>query len=253
MESVDQTNVTTNGNNDTATAGSHYTVTPSGAVPTTAPAADMPYDYSADAAKAFSSAPWSVVSEDGTLPEQFYNFKITESYPGDDGNEDPALAKIKWVIVVEVTAPQESAGRIKTENFFVGTDNDPKASNPSTWANSFAATNLRKLCTFLGCAENPQALVGKEFGAFTNTTTSRDRRYSNISWHKLFHVNEVSPGTPTEKRAGAARFKRSTAQVAAAGVSSPADELPCPKCRQSIRRDAMIDHVRGCTTSSVSV
>lgn len=220
---------------------------------------ERPTDYSDIAAAAFANAPWSVVPEDNTLPEQFYNFKVIESYPSDDGNEDPNLRRARWALVLEITAPEEHIGRIKNENFYVGTDKDPHAADAITWKTSQGAINLKSFCSFVGAgtfdAPKPFELLNKEFGAFINTSQSPDktRKYSNVSWFKLFKVGEVTPGTPTEKRPPS-RFRSSKAQVTAAAVN-PDAEIPCPKCQQMIRQSAMLDHLRSqaCVATPPSV
>lgn len=193
--------------------------------------------------------PWTDVPSNTTLPEQLYDWTIQDVFGSrwpdtDDGVEGKAYVGV----VLAANAPQDFLGRQHTENFTVGTDNDPRAERIETWLNgqAFGATNLKKLIDFLQVA-NWRELKSKSFSSFIRNNPSKDksREYSNLVTSQLYQVGEVLPGTPlpaTNRR----RLAPSKPSASANGPSTQPAEVPCPMCSALIASADIINHVKSC-------
>lgn len=211
-------------------------------------------DYSEDVEKMLDAVPWSDVPTTSTLPEQLYNWEIIDVYGGLTQGDERRTAKAKVVMVLTILEPSDFNGRMHTENFNIGTDNDPLAQRVETWltGSSFGATNLAKLLAFCGCA-NWRQLKAKKFACFTRNSPSANdpaRVYSNLVHSQYYKLGEVAPGTVTAPPKYTRR-QRSAAQ-APTGTNGANAKIACPICSAEFDGGEIADHVKQCTGAPVA-
>ena len=204
---------------------------------------NQPSDYSAEALAAFNSAPWTTIPLDNTIPEQYYEWQVTDSYPSESRNDDPARRRIRWILQLEVLAPADYAGVPLQVMYFIGTEDDPKGTQTSTWMNPRGhASRLRRLTHHCGVPDQPLLLKGKKFGAFTNNSESDGIKYINLD-SNFYHIGQVAPGTTATR---SQRFRPNSAANNGASMATSAT-VECDSCRQQVPRADIMSHIASCS------
>ena len=209
---------------------------------------EIPNDYDSEFDSRLANIPWDNVPSDTTLPEKLFDWEIIDAYAGKTFGDATRVSKFKIVVAMEIKSPADYAGRTHTENYIIGTDNDPNADRTETWigGNNFAAANLKRLMDFCG-VNNPHALVGKQLACFTrNSAPSNDGRvYTNLLSQKFYKIGELTAGSDTPAAPGRGRARRTP--VANNGTPRPDAKVECPVCHGQISQDAIGTHVQNCT------
>lgn len=202
------------------------------------------------------SVPWANVPTVTTLPEQLYDWEVIDVYGSvwpekrDDAGH-VVEGKAYVAVVLQALAPPDFLGRQHTENFTVGSDNDPRAQRIETWltGSAFGAVGLSKLLQFTGCA-NWRELRSKRFSAFTRNSkgSQGDREFTNLQQAQYYNLGEVLPGTVTTQSASRSRKQtvRPGATANGASTANSSGPVPCPTCQQNFEPSDIIDHVRNC-------
>jgi hypothetical protein len=210
--------------------------------------------HNRDAEAILDSAPWADVPEVATLPEQYWEFEIEDIGGQFTNPQDGREPKLLVALECKVLKPDDFAGRIHRESYFIGTNNDPKAQQPSTWLSgiSNAATNLKKLQLLCETGPNWRLLKGKRFGTFTSNRDYEGRTYTQFQGfeHKYYRIGDgtFAPGTATPNLN--TRRNRMPAQQgngSAAPAADPNQLILCTVgCGRSFPAHEIVTHIQSC-------
>jgi hypothetical protein len=193
---------------------------------------------------------WSTVPSDSTLPEQLYEWHVSDIYHDMQVDRDTGFSRLRINIVLHVEKPEDFEGRQVIAGFIVGTPNDPYARRDATWQKgaSTAATDMKRLVDLCNVS-NWRMLLNKRFGAFTRNNLFEGRNYTNLATQNFYRLGELTPGTaPAIRRPG--RMNSSVANGPAASQAAAAANTsattPCPGCGIMLTTNEYLQHVPSC-------
>lgn len=203
--------------------------------------------------------PFGSIPDSNILPDGIYRLKIDKLEEVMSKERDGKASKLMYKLTTKVVEPASHKGLFFTENFTIGTEEDPDAEELNTWQTSIGGRALKRLSKKLGIPTGDEedsgsfieAVKGVEYLATIITKTEPDEKNGQPNPYKGRVNNNVTAYWSLGEREAALAdgngksHKTATAPKAKAtgDKAPPSDEVSCSACKKRVPRTQLKAHV----------